>query len=72
MKLYISTILILIVLVFGVAVNSQNQADKIFEYKFEYSISEKKANELGAKGWELASSHQEGNISTFVFKREKK
>lgn len=48
-----------------------------YEYKFETSISEKKANELGAEGWELVGfdSRSGGgtvvHITTFVFKRPK-
>lgn len=47
-----------------------------FEYKYEYNCSEKKANELGADGWQLvavesANGRVTGNVSTYVFKREK-
>ena len=48
----------------------------IWEYKFEYKMSEKKANELGADGWELAAIESTGpgmthNVPTYVFKRAK-
>jgi hypothetical protein len=47
-----------------------------WEYKFEYNLSEKKANALGAEGWELVTASSTGsgptsNVETFVFKRPK-
>lgn len=45
-----------------------------WEYKFEYNVSEKKANTLGANGWELVAVGSAGsgitsNVETYVFKR---
>ena len=53
-----------------------SQSKSQWEYKFEYGISEKKANELGAQGWELCTASSAGsgiasNVETFVFKRPK-
>ena len=45
-----------------------------YEYKFEYSIKEKRANELAAQGWDLIAVGTEGttvNVAVFVFKRQK-
>lgn len=42
-----------------------------WEYKFEYKCNEKKANELGAQGWEIVSMAP-GNTGLFTdcaFKR---
>ena len=49
----------------------------IWEYKFEFQCTEKKANQLGAEGWELVAIQPpsnvgiSNNISTYVFKRAK-
>ncbi len=45
-----------------------------WEYKFDFSTTEKKANELGMQGWELVAIQSTGpglgnNVSTYVFKR---
>lgn len=45
-----------------------------WEYKFDFSTTEKKANELGSQGWELVAIQGTGpglgnNVSTYVFKR---
>lgn len=45
-----------------------------WEYKFDFSTTEKKANELGSQGWELVAIQSTGpglgnNVSTYVFKR---
>lgn len=48
-----------------------------YEYKFEYKMNEKKANELGSLGWELAAIESPStagvanNVPTYVFKRAK-
>ncbi|OLE52122.1 MAG: hypothetical protein AUG51_19385 [Acidobacteria bacterium 13_1_20CM_3_53_8] len=47
-----------------------------WEYKFEYAPSERKANELGAQGWELVAIQSTGsgmgnNVPNYVFKRAK-
>jgi hypothetical protein len=60
--------------------NSTSQAapaPQTWEYKFEYKMNEKKANQLGAEGWELAaivSTSTAGigtNVPAYVFKRPK-
>lgn len=53
------------------------QNNKVWEYKFEFSANEKKANDLGAQGWELVAIQSTGaglgnNVPTYVYKREKK
>lgn len=59
-------------------VEGENQKVVAWEYKFEYSASEKKANELGLQGWELVAIQSPStagfgnNIPTYVFKRERK
>jgi hypothetical protein len=45
-----------------------------WEYRFEYGPSEKKANEIGAEGWEFAAVHTAvpgatNNSPMYVFKR---
>ena len=47
-----------------------------YEYKFEYNLKEKKANELGAQGWELVALTSSGSdtatsVEIYVFKRAK-
>lgn len=44
-----------------------------WEYKFEYKCTEKKANELGAVGWELVnvSDGTTGIFSTCAFRRSR-
>lgn len=55
---------------------SQTASRPSWEYKFEYNMNEKKANQLGADGWELVTASAAGsgplsNVETFVFKRPK-
>lgn len=66
--------LLILACLFGFAFQSR-PAQK-WEYKVEYhgTISEKKLNELGAEGWELASTeisikNGDSNITSFYFKR---
>ncbi len=53
------------------------QAHATWEYKFEYKMNEKKANELGSQGWELAAIESTStagignNVAVYVFKRAK-
>ena len=46
-----------------------------WEYKFVYNAPEKKANELGAQGWELVGAAAEnsstGSATLYLFKRAK-
>lgn len=45
-----------------------------WEYKFEYDVREKKANELGAQGWELVSvslTSGSSSVNEYAFKRRK-
>lgn len=67
------TVLLLAVCLLTVSATSQRPS---WEYKFEYKMSEKKANDLAAEGWELiiASSHGSGpasNVTEYVFRRPK-
>lgn len=53
---------------------TQRPQQTLWEYKFEYEIREKKANELGAQGWELVAISPTGSASSvteYVFKRAK-
>lgn len=69
--------LLLLILLLAVLTLGARFSTPTYEYKFETSISEKKANELGAQGWELVAvdSRSGGgtvvSITTFVFKRAK-
>jgi len=71
-------ILLTIALIFGVLLTAawaQQPKQQTWEYKFEYAIKEKKANALGAEGWELVAIGAPGsgitsNVETFVFKRQ--
>jgi hypothetical protein len=74
--------ILLILLVILVSALSLGQATKEktssaqWEYKFDYSASEKKANELGSQGWELIAIQSTGpglgnNVATYVYKRLK-
>lgn len=45
-----------------------------WEYKFEYSMRESKANELGKEGWELVSislTSGGSSVREYAFKRKK-
>jgi hypothetical protein len=70
-KPFILALLVIAVLLFaGFAQTSKPQ----YEYKFENNISEQKANELGAQGWELVAaptviSGGMHNVVAYVFKR---
>lgn len=53
---------------------SQNSKPVTFEYKFEDGCTEKRANELGAQGWELAGIQAQGGMRIspiYVFKKAK-
>lgn len=42
-----------------------------WEYKVEWNGNEKKANTLGAEGWELIAVDTHVNVQSYVFKRAK-
>lgn len=73
----IALLISLCFLVLTVTAWSSSPAAETWEYKIEYKISEKKANELGAQGWELAAIESPSaagignNVPTYVFKRSK-
>ena len=67
-------LIVSICLLFLSAVAFSRPTSATYEYKFEYKMSERKANELGAQGWELAAIESTGpgisnNVPTYVFKR---
>jgi hypothetical protein len=69
-------IISLLICLLCVGATYQSAAPRQFEYKFEFNPSEKKANELGALGWELVAIQSTGpgtgnNIPTYVFRRVK-
>lgn len=73
-------ILLTLALVLSIATISATQQQskpQQWEYKLEYKMNEKKANELGSQGWELAaiestsSAGIANNVPTYVFKRAK-
>lgn len=73
-KLLIVLILLAVFFIGGFTFAQKSQPQ--YEYKFEYNVSEKKANQLGAEGWELVTASATGsgpasNVETFVFKRAK-
>lgn len=45
-----------------------------YEYKIEYSMNEKKLNQLAGQGWELVAvspDAETGNVTGYYFKRAK-
>jgi hypothetical protein len=68
---------LLIVSSFVVGLSFQAPSSSAYEYKFENGITEKKANELGAQGWELAAIQSPAGVGmgtvvpVYVFKRLK-
>lgn len=64
-------ILITLVLTIGLLFTVAAQPRTAWEYKVEWNASEKKANELGAQGWELIAVDTHSNVQSFVFKRAK-
>lgn len=54
---------------------NQQPKTQQWEYKFEYKMNERKANELGTQGWELAAIESPTNagiatnVPAYVFKR---
>ena len=58
------------------AISAAPQSQKAYEYKFEYKMNEKKANDLGAQGWELVTVGTSAtgaliNTQEYIFKRPK-
>lgn len=69
------TIIVGIVITSAFAQQSKPSSPQ-WEYKLEFKLNEKRANELGAQGWELAgiespSTGIGNNVPTYVFKRPK-
>lgn len=65
--------LILIVLIAGGWIWQANPKQQ-FEYKIEYSMNEKKLNQMASQGWELVAvspDAQTGNVTGYYFKRAK-
>lgn len=70
---------VLIFVVFIVASGQTTKTPTInqqWEYKFDFSNTEKKANEMGTLGWELVAIQSTGpglgnNVPTYVFRRPK-
>jgi len=70
-KRLLLTFLLLLCVIVAIGATSQ---PKTWEYRFEYGISAKKANELGAQGWEIVAVGSPGsgpasNVTEYVFKR---
>lgn len=67
-------VLLLVASTFTVGLSFQAQPPPGYEYKFESAPTEKKANALGAEGWELVAIESQGQgriVPTYVFKRRK-
>lgn len=77
MKTKITLVLLTLALLFNVAASQAPSSRVIWEYKFEYGLNQKKANDLGAQGWELAAIESTSNagmgnnVPVYVFKRAK-
>lgn len=75
MKTTLTITLLLILSAF--TISAIPQQSKQWEYKFEYKMNEKKANDLGSQGWELSAIESTSgagiatNIPVYVFKRVK-
>lgn len=74
MKTLIIFILLCAICVIGIGASQPQQ--RAWEYKFEYKVNEKKANELAAQGWELTAVGNEASgtmasIPFMVFRRSK-
>lgn len=63
--------LALILSILSISAATQQPKPQQWEYKFEWNIKEKKANELGAQGWELVSVNTITNVQEYAFKRAK-
>jgi hypothetical protein len=68
--------LTLILAVLCTAAFTQQPSQPQWEYQFVFDCTEKKANALGAQGWQLTAIQGSGpgignNVATYVFKRAK-
>lgn len=69
--------LTLLGLILFVTIGASQSQRATWEYKLEYKMSEKKANELGAQGWDLAAIESTSgaglgtNVPVYVFKRQR-
>lgn len=74
MKKVITVLLLLLVCLLSLSAMPQIKP-QAWEYKFEFLVNEKKANQLGAEGWELSAIESTStagttaNVPTYVFKR---
>jgi len=73
MKRYVVALLLICAIT---VMAQQPQTPVRWEYKFEYKVSEKKANELAGQGWELMTIGNEAGgtlaaVPFMVFKRQK-
>lgn len=69
-------IIITLLLTLSILSISAQQPKTQWEYKVEFNIREKKANDLGAQGWELVAIGSSGsgptsNVTEYIFKRPK-
>ena len=77
MKKLVTLLFLLIVCLLSLSATRPQVKPQVWEYKFESMVNEKKANQLGAEGWELAAVDSASTlggthiISTYVFKRPK-
>lgn len=77
-QIQMRTFLLIVVLLLSVIVatggSQSTPQPTVWEYKFEYEINEKKANALGAQGWELISvspTSSTSSVTEYAFKRAK-
>lgn len=69
--------LALVLSILTISAATQEPKPPVWEYKFEYKMNEKKANELGIQGWELAAIESTStagignNVPVYVFKRSR-
>lgn len=68
-QILLTLALVLSVLTVGAA--TQQPKPQQWEYKIEWNINEKKANELGSQGWELVAVDTQSNVQEYAFKRAK-
>ena len=75
MNRVVLVLMLLFVFVVMIASSQTQSKPPAWEYKFEYKCNEKKADALGAEGWELVSLHESGSgisaLEICGFKRPK-